>query len=395
MSVWREAALGEEIELAYGKALPATSREAGPVIVYGSNGPVGTHTDLLVDGPGIIVGRKGSVGAVVYSTSDFWPIDTTYYVVNRGNHNMRFLFHLLRSIGLTGLNSHSAVPGLNREDVYSIRVAIPPRDVQDDIARVLDVVADSRNVEVDALRATEELRRAVAGVVFAEPAGSDDAADAPNWVREPLGASHKVSSGGTPSRAVPEYWANGSIPWVKTTEIDYSVIEATSEQINERALAESAAKILPVGTVLLAMYGQGVTRGRVALLGIEAATNQACAAIQSTNGAVNNRYLYHFLAHHYEALRQMAHGGQQQNLNLDLVRGFPISYPSELQTQERIVGTMDALDRVAQLHEKRARALESLLRGLSEGLVSGRLDLAALDLSGLVNHIDRKERVAA
>jgi type I restriction enzyme S subunit len=81
MSDWHEAYLGDEIELAYGKSLPAHARQSGRFGVFGSNGLVGTHDEACVDGPGIIVGRKGSVGEVTYSVDAFWPIDTTYYVV--------------------------------------------------------------------------------------------------------------------------------------------------------------------------------------------------------------------------------------------------------------------------------------------------------------------------
>ena len=143
MKDWRESHIGDEIELAYGKSLPAHAREPGHFVVFGSNGCVGHHSSPLVPGPGIIVGRKGSVGSVVYSIHDFWPIDTTYYVINKNDHNWRFLYHLLSSIGLETLNSHSAIPGLNRENVYSIRVQLPDKREQHSIVLALDAVEDA------------------------------------------------------------------------------------------------------------------------------------------------------------------------------------------------------------------------------------------------------------
>jgi len=143
MKDWRESCIGDEIELAYGKSLPAHAREPGHFVVFGSNGCVGHHSSPLVSGPGIIVGRKGSVGSVVYSIHDFWPIDTTYYIINKNDHNWRFLYHLLSSIGLETLNSHSAIPGLNRENVYSIRVRLPDKREQHSIALALDAVEDA------------------------------------------------------------------------------------------------------------------------------------------------------------------------------------------------------------------------------------------------------------
>src|SRR5947199_90724 len=94
------------------------------------------------------------------------------------------------------------------------------------------------------------------------------------WDVFPLGEHHAVGSGGTPSRSVHAFWNGGTIPWVKTTEVNYCVIRETEERITQAGLESSAAKLLPAGTLLMAMYGQGVTRGKVAILGVEAACNQ-------------------------------------------------------------------------------------------------------------------------
>lgn len=161
MSSWEEARLGDEIELAYGKSLPVHKRETGPFRVFGSNGCVGHHSAALVLKPGIIVGRKGSVGSVVWSEHDFWPIDTTYYVVNKKGHNWRFLFHLLSSIGLSDMNSHSAVPGLNRENVYSIKVRLPKKNEQESIASVLDIVENAIDLHRKKLAVLNDLFKAL------------------------------------------------------------------------------------------------------------------------------------------------------------------------------------------------------------------------------------------
>jgi type I restriction enzyme, S subunit len=166
MTAWKESRLGDEIELAYGKSLPAHSRVPGAFGVYGSNGQVGSHNEPLIDGPGIIVGRKGSVGAVTFSAGKFWPIDTTYYVVNKGGHDWRYLNYLLLSLGLTGLNSHSAVPGLNREDAYSIPVHIPPLVEQMEIARVLDSLDRGVQLEAEAMAHADLLKDATMRSVF-------------------------------------------------------------------------------------------------------------------------------------------------------------------------------------------------------------------------------------
>src|SRR5690554_3582220 len=102
--------------------------------------------------------------------------------------------------------------------------------------------------------------------------------NAVEWVSDSLGNIFETTSGGTPSRTEKAYW-NGDIPWVTTSLVDFSVIVSAEEFLTAEGLKNSSAKLFPKGTVLMAMYGQGKTRGKVALLSIKAATNQACAAI--------------------------------------------------------------------------------------------------------------------
>ena len=129
---WRVKALGDLIELAYGKALPKRKRRLGSVPVYGSNGQIGWHDENIVDGPGVIVGRKGNPGLVRWSNADFFPIDTTFYVVPKDDaRGLLFLFHVLRTQDLPSIASDSAVPGMNRNLAYMNRTVVPPIDVVD------------------------------------------------------------------------------------------------------------------------------------------------------------------------------------------------------------------------------------------------------------------------
>lgn len=137
---WVCAPLGERIELVYGSGLREEDREAGDVDVYGSNGVIGHHTAALKNGPGILVGRKGTVGAVHYSNGPFWPIDTVYYVNPRRGDDLRFLRHLLDYLPLNTLNAATGVPGLSRRDAYSLFGVFPPPEEQTAIARILDAV---------------------------------------------------------------------------------------------------------------------------------------------------------------------------------------------------------------------------------------------------------------
>lgn len=137
-----------------------------------------------------------------------------------------------------------------------------------------------------------------------------------------IGKMAEVVTGGTPSRRKAGYY-NGTIPWVKTGEIEQGVIYDSEEHITEEAVQDTNCKVLPVNTIMLAMYGVGRTRGQSGILKIEAATNQACAAILP-NENYDPLFLLYYLRTQYEAIRQLGRGAQQTNLTLSLVKGYPI-----------------------------------------------------------------------
>ena len=165
---WACVPLGERIELAYGRGLREEDREPGDIDVYGSNGVVGSHTRALVSGPGILVGRKGTVGAIHYASGPFWPIDTVYYVVPRRGDNLRFLHHLLNYLPLKFLNAATGVPGLSRRDAYSLLGVFPRVEEQASIARILDAVDTALERTREAAKRAQDYKRALVQRVFAE-----------------------------------------------------------------------------------------------------------------------------------------------------------------------------------------------------------------------------------
>lgn len=122
---WLVRSVADILQLAYGKALKSDDRRGGSVPVYGSGGIVGWHDESLVSGPGIVVGRKGNVGAVYWSDGDFYPIDTTYFV--RTEVPLSFVYQQLRTLEF--IDSHAAVPGLSREQAYGLKVVVPADEI--------------------------------------------------------------------------------------------------------------------------------------------------------------------------------------------------------------------------------------------------------------------------
>lgn len=136
---WEIVRIDEILELAYGKALKATERVPGVVSVYGSGGVTGHHNEPLVSGPGIIIGRKGTVGSIYYEAGDFFPIDTVFYVIPKPNISLSFCLHVLSNLGLENMNTDAAVPGLNRNNVYRLLTLRPAEAVLQTFSNQLDI----------------------------------------------------------------------------------------------------------------------------------------------------------------------------------------------------------------------------------------------------------------
>lgn len=140
-----------------------------------------------------------------------------------------------------------------------------------------------------------------------------------------IGDFAKVTTGSTPSRDDPENFG-GTTPWVKTGEV-HGIINSTSERVTEKGIRSARLKVFPVGSVVIAMYGQGKTRGQSAVLSVPATTNQACAVILP-NERFDSQFLQAQLAIEYERLRGDAEGGNQPNLSLGRVQRFTLQMPS-------------------------------------------------------------------
>ncbi len=139
----KQGFLGNFVQFAYGKGLPARNRKTGSVPVYGSAGVIDTHNTALVHGPGVVVGRKGTVGAVHWADRDFYPIDTTYYVVSKCKDiRMRYVYYLLKTLPLPQMNTDAAVPGLNRTNALRLKVNVASPSTQDRIIEILSAYDD-------------------------------------------------------------------------------------------------------------------------------------------------------------------------------------------------------------------------------------------------------------
>lgn len=174
-----------------------------------------------------------------------------------------------------------------------------------------------------------------------------------NWCWTFLSSVAKWGAGGTPSRKKTEYYG-GDIPWIKTGELDDDYIFDSEEKITEDAVANSSAKLFPIGSVLVAMYG--ATIGKTAILGIPATTNQACACARC-NDFLDNKYLFYYLRSQKDSFIAKGKGGAQPNISQDIIKSYPIPLPP-IAEQQRIVEQIENL--FAKLDEAKEKAQEIL-----------------------------------
>ena len=167
---WPRVLLGDVLSFEYGRSLPAHARDLhGKFLVAGSNGPDGKHTSALVSSPGIVVGRKGSAGKIHWYENDFWPIDTTYYVVPKLSIEMRWTYYLLSHLRLDQLATTTGVPGLNRKDAYALEISLPPLSEQRRIVEVLDQADRLRHLRIEADAEAERILPALFIRMFGDP----------------------------------------------------------------------------------------------------------------------------------------------------------------------------------------------------------------------------------
>ncbi len=180
-----------------------------------------------------------------------------------------------------------------------------------------------------------------------------------DFPKSKIGGIATVTSGGTPSRDNPTYWG-GDIPWVKTGELIDGDIYDSEEHITEEGMKSSSARLFPPETVLIALYGQGQTRGRTARLMIEATTNQACCAILPTPEILDSRFTQYWQRSLYYEMREKSHGGAQPNWNGGMIKNIEIALPP-LDEQRQMVAYLDGLQaKVNALRELQSTSGEEL-----------------------------------
>lgn len=370
MGEWRVENLGDLVWFEYGSALDAGSRTGSGFPVYGSNGVVGSHDKALVAGPGIVIGRKGSVGALQWSEGDFWPIDTTYWVRPRVELDLRWMREALALAGLEALNSSTGVPGLNRGDAYERSISVPPLEEQRRIAEILDTLDETIQITERVIAKLAELER---GLCYDLLAGSAKGARSESWKRCRIGDFADVQRGASP-RPIdnPAWFAPNGPGWIRISDVTAAddVLLCTRDKLSPAGAARSR-RVFP-GDVIMSI---AATIGVTIIVGIEACYHDGFVRIDH-DASIIPEFLVMLLEHHKDVFLQSGQTGTQANINSSIVAATEVSLPS-LEEQSAIVAAASSIRRSIRTEKEAHRTLSRTRAGLSADLLSGRVRTVA------------------
>ena len=382
---WEEIQLGELFTAHYGKSLTQKNRVPGKYKVYGSSGITGTHNEFLVKGPGLIIGRKGTIGNVYYEKNSFYPIDTTYYVKESNRYDLLFLYYKLKTLDLDKMNTHSAVPGLNREQLYSIKTKFPKITEQKAIANILSTLDEKIETNNQINEKLEEMAQALfkhwfVDFEFPNENGDPYKSSGGEMVESELGMipkgwevktindiSSEIITGKTPSTKEKENFG-GNIPFVKIPDMHGKVyVEKTETYLSEKGAVKN--KIVPKNSIMVSCIA---TPGIVSLAGQSCQTNQQINTIINKD---NKMCYFNFfsLRNLSDTIRTLGSSGSATlNLNKNQFSKIKIVVPPKEMT-DKYFNVVDKIFETIYLNQKENLKLIELRDNLLPKLMSGEI----------------------
>ena len=269
----------------------------------------------------------------------------------------------------------STVNNLKSETVITLKIPLPPLKEQEKISDILSTTDDKIDAIATQIEKAETLKKGLLQKLLSEGIGHNEFKDSelgkiPDiWkVVELPHITDKITSGGTPSRKKAEYFENGTINWIKTGELRDCYIYNSKEKITEDAVANSSAKVFPVDTLLIAMYG--ATIGRTAYLKTECSTNQACCAIIFNQGIADPYFYWKYFHFIKDNLISQGRGAGQPNISQAIIKTLLIPLPL-LKEQKQIAEILSTADEKIEILRAKKEKYETLKKGLLRKLLSG------------------------
>lgn len=358
---WTLKSLFDAVELQRGFDLPATQRVSGKVPVVASTSIVGRHNEAKVSAPGVVIGRSGSIGGAQLVNEDFWPLNTTLWVKDFRGNDVRFVYHLLKSIDFSAFNAGSGVPTLNRNHLTAIRVWLPPLEEQRRIAWVLgaldDLIEVNRGIIIDLIATADAIAQSVASQGEIRTFG--DVCD--------------VFGGGTPSTKNSQYW-NGDIRWATPTDmtaLPSPYLFDTSRRITVAGLEACASKLMPKGSILMTSRA---TIGAFAIAQEPTAVNQGFIAIEPRQ-EIDRWFLFHEMRRRVPEFIQRANGSTFLELSRGVFKALEVNWPAE-SVRADLFAKVDPLHRAAASLQQEIAELHATRDELLPLLMSGRVRVA-------------------
>lgn len=338
---WKK--LGEVCQVLRGKRLTKSqlSETAKYKVYHGGIEPIGFYDKKNRDADSVMIINVGaSAGTIGYSYEDFWSSDGCFCISHSYIFCNRFLYYYLISIEhvIIAKVRHAGIPTLDSKVIENIEIPLPPLPIQTEIVRILDKFVEQQ----EQLERLIELRKKQYEYYREEMLKPKEGE---KWETKRLGeVCSDLYSGATPSTKIEKYWQNGTIPWMSSGEVNKGIVNKVDAFITQAGYDSCSTKIVPVGSVVIALAGQGKTRGTVALTQIELCTNQSLCALVPNLETTSGKYIFYYLRTQYSKLREVSAGdGNRGGLNLKMLKEYEINIPS-LKIQNLIISKLDSFE---------------------------------------------------
>ena len=344
--------------------------------VYGGNGVNGYTSNYNVENETMVIGRVGEkCGNVNITQSRSWVSDNALIVTPKAKYDIGYMRYLLEQINLNDYANRNAQPVISGQIIYAIETPyVEGVDEQGVIARNLrsfDLYIDDLAELIEKKRGIRE--GALEDLIVGRTRIASYCGERKEYTISDI--TRTVITGGTPSTARQEYYG-GNIPWLSSTEIHQKRIKKPTTYITDLGLQNSSAKIAPERSVLIALAGQGKTRGTAAYLPQPMALNQSLAAL-ITNEKCNPEFLYYLVESMYLSLRELSSGdGGRGGLNKKLIKGVTVTIPVDVAEQEAIADTLTAMDEEIEALEIERDKMIQIREGAMDDLLTGRVRLS-------------------
>lgn len=343
--------------------------------------------DTAVCEPGaLLLATRTAVGLVGMATEIMGASQDITRLVANGRVESDYLCRVLLRLGpsLQRRQRGTTIQGVTREDVTSLSILLPPLPEQRAIAAVLDSIDGAIERTEAVIATTEQLRDSLLHELLTHgvPGWHTEWKEAPGvgtipacWEVVRLGEVAEVRNGTTPSRARLDYWQVDEVPFVKTGQVNDVFIVEPDEFITSQAVTAGAV-VVPKGSVLIAMIGQGKTRGMTARLGFDAAINQNFAAVYGADEDFSLEFFFAWARHNYSVIRALGQGSNQDALNCALIEGMRSPKPPVAE-QRAITAMLDSIDEAIKQTRNEREELQSLKASAADALLTGRVRVSS------------------